>query len=215
MKDAAQYKVSFPYGATSAPYSPSRPHRGNDRACPQGTPIIIGGQTIALTGNTGLSTGPHLHTQAGTDVACQKTFEPSALEFKLGAVVALRQVDTGAWGKYVTIQVGDRYITYAHLSAVKVQVGQKIGENMNYPNAGDIKNIGDQNHQWGQDASGKPTPNVIAYWTTGTGNPNWGNPNDVWVALTNEVGKHDEKWGLEQAAPDEYVKVTDIYVKKG
>lgn len=127
MKPANQYPVTFPYGATSPPYSPGSPHRGNDRACPTGTPIIIGSTTIGLTGNTGFSTGPHLHTQAGSDQGTQNTFNPSSLEFKPGTVVAIRTVDEKAWGKYITIKVGTgKYITYAHLSKVNVAVGKVI-----------------------------------------------------------------------------------------
>lgn len=128
---AKDYKVTYPYGATTPPYSPSRPHRGNDRPTPMATPIVIGSTTIGLTGNSGSYMGmtydPHLHTQAGTDQACQNTFNPSAIEFKGGTVVA-----TGygsQWGNYITIKVAtDKYITYAHLSKINVIVGQVIKE---------------------------------------------------------------------------------------
>lgn len=123
---AKDYPISFPYGATSAPYSPSRPHRGNDRAAPQGTPVVIEGVTIGLVGSTGWSTGAHLHTQAGTDKACQNTFNPSPLEFKAGTVVNAGFGDQ--WGKFVTIQVGSQYITYCHLSEIGVKIGQVIKE---------------------------------------------------------------------------------------
>jgi hypothetical protein len=121
------YPITFPYGATSAPYSATRPHRGNDRAAPLGTPIVIGDTTIGLVGSTGLSSGSHCHTQAGTDKACQDTFNPSPLEFKGGTVV-----NTGfgsEWGKFVTIQVGKEFITYAHMSEIGVQINQVIKEN--------------------------------------------------------------------------------------
>lgn len=121
---ARDYSVSFPYGATSSPYSPASPHRGNDRPCPNGTPIVIGDTTIGWTGMTGWATGPHLHTQAGTDEWCQRTFEPTGLEFQPGTVVHWGWADQ--WGNYVIIQVGGGYICYAHLSQTNVSVGQVI-----------------------------------------------------------------------------------------
>lgn len=125
---AQDYPVTFGYLAKTtlngAPYT----HRGQDRACPIGTPIYIGATLIGKTGNTGLTTGPHLHTQAGTDVGCQNVIHPGPLEFKQGKVVALRTTDEKQWGKFVTIQVGTQYITYAHLSQVNVTVGQTTNQ---------------------------------------------------------------------------------------
>lgn len=121
---ARDYAVSFPYGATSAPYSYSSPHRGNDRACPSGTPVIIGNTTIGWTGMTGWATGPHLHTQAGTDLYCQNTFNPSGLEFQPGTVAAKGWATQ--WGNYVIVKTAGGYICYAHLQQTNVSVGQVI-----------------------------------------------------------------------------------------
>lgn len=126
MKALHEYRVSYPYGATSPPYSKSRPHRGNDRAAPCGTPVVIGRTQIGVVGTTGRSSGCHTHTQAGTDLGCQKTFNPTPLEFKPGKVVNLRTTNTGDWGKFITLKVGTKYITYAHLSRVGARVGQVI-----------------------------------------------------------------------------------------
>lgn len=123
---AKEYKVKHPYGATYTPWSLFYSHRGNDRPTPSGTPIDIAGVTIGLTGNTGRSTGAHLHTQAGTDAAVQQTINPTPYEFQEGTVVGTRSTDTGDWGKYVKIKVGNIYVVYAHLSEVKVSVGQVI-----------------------------------------------------------------------------------------
>lgn len=122
---AQTYPVTFGYGAYDGVYyTASRPHRGNDRPTPTGTPILIGSTRIGLTGATGLVSGPHLHTQAGYDEWCQTTVEPSPYEFQAGTVV---NVGWGSqWGNYVIIQTGDKYICYAHLSNINVHDGQVI-----------------------------------------------------------------------------------------
>lgn len=121
---AQNYPVTFPYNARYSAKLGGGRHRGNDRACPTGTPVVIAGVTIGLTGATGLTTGPHLHTQAGTDKACQKDINPTPLEFKPGTVV---NAGTGKqWGKFVTVQVGSQFISYCHLSVIKVNIGRVI-----------------------------------------------------------------------------------------
>lgn len=141
---ASDYPVEFGYLAQDGYYyGPSGivglHHRGNDRSTPTGTPIIINGVNIGNTGATGLVGGPHLHTQAGTDVACQNTIDPSPLDFKPGTVVAVGRGTQ--WGNYITIQVGDKYITYAHLSWINVVVGQVINKEKDMPNEGDVINV--------------------------------------------------------------------------
>lgn len=132
---ASDYNITFPYGATSAPYSPTLPHRGDDRPCPTGTPIVIAGQTIGLTGATGNVIGAHLHIQewAG-DYA--NTRKPQNA-FKSGVVINVDLNGTqgdGSFGKFITIKTDDGWNdSYCHLSKINVAVGQTIGEVMGIP----------------------------------------------------------------------------------
>lgn len=131
---AANYTVNFGYKAQDGYYyGPSgivgKYHRGNDRPCPTGTPIIISGVTIGLTGATGLASGPHLHTQActaGSNYA--NDLDPGPYEFKNGTVISAGW--HSQFGNHIVIRVGGVDITYAHLSKINVQVGQVIGDTL-------------------------------------------------------------------------------------
>ena len=126
---ASDYAVNFPYGATTDPYSKIRPHRGNDRPCPAGTPIVIGGTTIGLTGATGMVSGPHLHIQEHTAGNYANTRKPQN-EFKPGTVIGVypNSLGDGTFGKFIDIQTDDGWVdSYCHLSQINVQVGQKVG----------------------------------------------------------------------------------------
>lgn len=122
------YPISFGYNATTTLNGKPYTHKGSDRAAPTGTKIIIGSTTIGETGNTGLSTGPHCHLQAGKDEWAQETINPDPYWFKGGTVHSTGYGDQ--WGNYICIKVGDVYVYYCHLSEINVKKGQKIGGTM-------------------------------------------------------------------------------------
>lgn len=148
---AQDYPVTFPYGTTREPYSSQHPHKGADRSMPVGIPVVVAGVTIALSGRSGSFNGipnsPHCHTQAGTDLATQKTVDPKPFEFKPGTVVALRTIDEKQWGRYITIQnESGMYVTYAHLDKVMVKIGQVIKkETISMPTKEDVNQLF---HKW-------------------------------------------------------------------
>lgn len=143
---AQDYPVYFPYGATSAPYSTTNPHKGNDRCNAVGVPVVINGTQIGLTGFTGdvvpkNEKGAHLHIQEWHG-GYANTRNPQN-EFKGGVVTNIDPTGTqgdGSFGKFITIQTPDGWNdTYCHLSEIDVKIGDRIGEPMF--NEGDAVNF--------------------------------------------------------------------------
>lgn len=133
MKPLDQYPISFPYGATTDPYSASHPHRGDDRAAPLGTPINVLGTTIGFVGMTGLATGYHCHIQEWQTSKLNIRKPQNA--FKGGTVIEVDPIGNtgdGSWGKYVTVKNGDGWnSSYCHMNTVNAKVGQVLkGEDM-------------------------------------------------------------------------------------
>lgn len=126
--NASDYPINFPYGSSDPPYSTAHRHRGDDRPCPEGTPIVMDGVTIGLTGHTGEYQGvaylPHLHIQEWQgDFA--NTREPQN-SFEGGTVVQAGTLSE--FGNYVTIQTSDGWNdSYCHLSKINVKVGDEVG----------------------------------------------------------------------------------------
>lgn len=131
MRDASTYPVTFPYGATSPPYgTASMPyHRGDDRAMPTGTPVIVNGVTIGLSGSTGASTGPHLHI--GQFVGGQDK-NPLGQGFTLDNATVTEIGSDATNGNFVRVHGSGVDWVYLHLSNNKlVKVGDKLqGGNM-------------------------------------------------------------------------------------
>lgn len=141
MKDASQYSVTFGYGATDGVYyaptkaQSSNPglwlgpyHRGDDRAMPVGTPVIVNGVQIGLSGNGNRRYGAHLHI--GRFVNGADT-NPNGGGFTLSGARVVTVVDNYSTdpvnAKYVRIQdsYGAQWI-YLHMSQINVIVGQEL-----------------------------------------------------------------------------------------
>ena len=129
MKQAKDYRVTFGYGAKDGYYyGPEGKigpyHRGNDRAMHIGTPVKVNGVTISRSGNTGASSGPHLHTGlwlGGSDK------NPTGKEWN---ITGAKVYDTGydsMNGNYVRVIGKDGGIrVYLHNSKILVKAGQKL-----------------------------------------------------------------------------------------
>lgn len=127
MRDLSTYPVSFPYGATSSPYSPSKPHSGEDRAGPKGTPIIISGTLIGTVGTTGKSTGPHTHIQKKVNGTITN---PKGQGLNITGEVIEAGFNSEI-GNFVRVRDNSGVIwSYFHMDERKVKVGDKVGGNM-------------------------------------------------------------------------------------
>lgn len=127
MADASNYPVTFAYGATTPPYGTAALpyHRGDDRAMPVGTRVIVNGTQIGLSGNTGLSTGAHLHI--GRFVGGKDT-NPNGSGFSLTPPVMVTTVSgDGTNGNFVRLTDGNGVQwVYLHLSKQTVTQGQTL-----------------------------------------------------------------------------------------
>lgn len=126
---AKDYPVTTPYG-----FVPGYPlhngfHQGIDYGCPVGTPVVVNGVTIGLSGNTGYTFGPHLHLGKWVGGVVQN---PLSGGFQFNSAVVTEINEDSDNGKYVRIQGDGASWVYLHLSDnSKVKVGQTLqGANM-------------------------------------------------------------------------------------
>lgn len=124
MRDASQYPVTDPFGATYSPWSTKHPHLGDDRAMRVGVQVIVSGVLIGLSGKTGKANGAHLHIQKLQKGAA---VNPNGAGFSVEGTVT-RVGENEVRGKYVDITDLKGVVwSYFHLSEINVKVGDKIG----------------------------------------------------------------------------------------
>jgi hypothetical protein len=122
MATAADFPVTFPYAATTSPYSTANPHKGEDRAMAVGTPVIVNGVCIGYSGNTGDSTGPHLHI--GRFISGLPT-PPNGRGFGFAETATVTQIGEDATnGRFVRLGAEGSSWVYLHLSNVSCSLGQ-------------------------------------------------------------------------------------------
>lgn len=119
---AKDYPITTPYGYVAGYPLNNGFHRGIDYGCPIGTPVDVAGTVIGNSGNTGYSTGPHLHVGAFIG---GESVDPTPYQFKAGEVTETGYNDTS--GNFVRIQVGSASVVYLHMSKINVAKGQKVG----------------------------------------------------------------------------------------
>lgn len=126
---AKDYPVTLGYKATTAPYGTAlRPyHKGIDYGCPAGTPVVVNGVQIGLSGATGFVTGAHLHV--GRFVNGADTNPAGGFKFN-NAVVSEIGYDINN-GNFVRILADGASWVYCHLNSTNVTKGQVLkGGNM-------------------------------------------------------------------------------------
>lgn len=141
---AKDYPVTFPYGATTAPYSPAHPHTGEDRKMPldERVAIEVNGVVVGYAGTTGNSTGIHTHTQrqdkngkvihpqgGGFDVSQPTIVTATGFNSSIGNFVRYKDGNGETWSQF-------------HMdSPAVVRVGQQLIEEEDMPNDGDVDNV--------------------------------------------------------------------------
>lgn len=118
------YPITQNYG-----YDPTYPlnggyHKGIDYGCPVGTPVVVNGVQVGLSGRTGAVTGPHLHVGkwvGGKDV---NPGNYQGFTFNSASVY-----DTGydaTNGNFVRLTADGALWVYLHLSQINVTKGQVL-----------------------------------------------------------------------------------------
>jgi len=131
MKDASQFPITFGYGAKDGKYygpngSVGPYHKGDDRAMPVGTPVVVNGVEIGKSGS--MYGGPHLHTGRWVN---GKDTNPNGGGFTLDNAKVTETGENSRDGKFVRINGSGASWVYLHLSKILVKAGDKLeGEDM-------------------------------------------------------------------------------------
>lgn len=122
--NALDYPVTTPFG-----YVPGYPlnngfHNGIDYGCPSGTPIVVNGVTIGLSGNTGYSSGAHCHVGRWVNGAATN---PNGGGATFNSAVVTQINNDSVNGNYVRVQGDGASWVYLHMSNNQlVSVGQVL-----------------------------------------------------------------------------------------
>lgn len=173
------YPVTTPYGYVIGYPLNNGFHQGIDYGCPVGTPAVVNGVTIGLSGNSGESTGPHCHVGKWLNGAVQNPGVGNGFSFNSAVVTEINEDATN--GKYVRVQ-GDGFSwVYLHLSDnSKVKVGQVLQ--------------GDSMEVMTKDAAYK----VVTYlYNLGTGAPPTPEQGEYWADRTTKVLTAIDELGIE------------------
>ena len=126
-----EYPVTTPYGQVPGYPLHNGFHQGVDYGCPVGTPVIVNGITIGLSGNTGYSSGAHCHVGKWVNGVVQNPLN-GGFNFSIAKVTEVNEDPQN--GKYVRVQGDGASWVYCHLSDNGlVQVGKELkGADMPY-----------------------------------------------------------------------------------
>lgn len=133
MKTVKDYDITLPYLSTKWPYSRLRPHRGEDRGAPKGTPVVVGNLRVGKVGSTGFAFGSHVHiakwwTQWGNYLINRRYYNPKGWSNLDGRVVYAGWLGTA--GKCVIIKRRTHspedkrvFFMFAHLDEITCKKG--------------------------------------------------------------------------------------------